>query len=977
MKKLILLFALAGILGLPLSAGNARQPSSPAPTGNLKVGTFNICTSGSRKSFVEKGKRGVFADPQRYWGNSATAVADMIAHLDCDIIGIQEVCDSIWGNKGDKGLRPMVSARGCEYEWILYPNTAKGISYDVAIAYKKDILDTLATGIFWTGGHPDKPKTRKGEPKHVCKPCVWARFIHKPSGREFYFMDTHTVVPTKYKNDEWPKNRGNVLNLQQIAKCGEALVPEDVPSILVGDLNIAHNSKEWFNIADARWEDVYTRFAEEGRLEMDDREWGTQNTKDEASSTKWYPDHIMLSGFKARDFRIDRSQFPTADGSLHYPSDHYPLVATVEFDSAFATEKWERAESPDGRIVIEVRPDNKSAYYRVLCDGKTLVNVSPVSMTLSDGTLFGAGKPRKIRNEANALILQYDGYSLEARAYNDGVAWRWSSGKRKAYKVINEKASFRLEAGLQTRFSYTHKNIDPFQDDFQNLYSLQRLPIWATGKPLLDVALKPDDRQVLPWKGGEPPLVVTPALVETADIKLVIAEADVISYPGMLLNPFGSGLEARFAGYPAKLQQGGKRNLQWIVTSREEYIASCDGKARTFPWRVICIARSDKELASNNLVTRLATPPKGDFSWVRPGKVSWEWWSSFLLDNVNFTPGVNTETYKAYIDFASSHGVEYILMDEGWAVKFADNLLAVVPEVDLTEIIRYGQKKQVGVILWAGYSAFVKDMEKICAHYAGMGVKGFKIDFFERNDQEAMDQMYRTAKTAAKHHLLVDFHGCVPPTGLQKTFPNVLNYEGIFGLEQMRTRELPYYDIVTFDVTAPFIRFLAGPADYTPGAFLNATKASFAPSKCAPMSQGTRCHQLAEYVVFDAPLQMLCDSPSRYEADPSCAEFLYRVPTVWDETRVLDGKVGEYIVTARRKGKTWYVGALTGWSERDLTVDLSSMIGKPCQIEAWEDGPSAAVTATDWAKRSFKAIEPFGIHLAPGGGWAGIITFAE
>ena len=362
---------------------------------------------------------------------------------------------------------------------------------------------------------------------------------------------------------------------------------------------------------------------------------------------------------------------------------------------------------------------------------------------------------------------------------------------------------------------------------------------------------------------------------------------------------------------------------------------------------------------------------------MKPGKVSWEWWSNFYLEGVRFTPGVNTATYKSYIDFASRHGIEYVLLDEGWAVKFADDLLDVVPEIDLPEIIRYAEKQHVGIILWAGYSAFVKDMEKVCAHYAGLGVKGFKIDFFERNDQEVMEVMYKTAETAARHHLLIDFHGCPPPTGLQKTFPNVLNYEGIFGLEQMRTRELPFYDMVSFDVTAPFIRFLTGPADYTPGAFLNATREQFVPSKEAPMSQGTRCHQLAQYVVFDGPLQMLCDSPSRYEADPACAEFIYRVPTVWDETRVLDGKVGSYIITARRKGDRWFVGALTDWKERDITLDLSALGGKKAKVEAWEDGPESAVRATDWRKRCYENDERITVHLAPGGGWAGIITFEK
>jgi alpha-glucosidase len=421
------------------------------------------------------------------------------------------------------------------------------------------------------------------------------------------------------------------------------------------------------------------------------------------------------------------------------------------------------------------------------------------------------------------------------------------------------------------------------------------------------------------------------------------------------------------------LKQGGKRNLQMIVTARENYIARCDGKARTFPWRVICIARDDRSLAQNDLITRLAPPAEGDFSWVKPGKVAWEWWNQFAIGDVDFTPGVNTETYKAYIDFAARHGIEYILLDEGWAVRYADDLFSVVPEIDLEEIIGYSKQKNVGIILWAGYSAFVKDIEQVCKHYAAMGVKGLKIDFFDRNDQIVQEVMYETARIAAKYRMLLDFHGCPPPTGLQKQFPNVLNYEGIFGLEQMRNRALPQYDMVSFDVTAPFIRFVTGPADYTPGAFLNGTRETFVPYKPAPMSQGTRCRQLAEYVVFDAPMQMLCDGPAHYEADPACADFIYRVPTVWDETRVLDGRIGDYIVTARRKGDTWYIGAMTDWNARDLVVDLWALGLPEASVEAWEDGPDADSKATDWQKRTVSASGEIKIHLAPGGGWAAIV----
>ena len=956
MRKLLLLFLLVPLL---------------APAQTFKVGTYNICTSGSRKSFVEKGKAGVIADPQRYWCNSATAVADMIADLDCDVIGIQEVCDSIWGNKGDLDIRRLVEERHPGYEWILYPNTVKGISYDVAIAYKREVFDTLATGIFWTGGHPDRPKTRANEPTHTCKPLVWARFVHKASGKEFYFLDTHTVVPTKYKNDQWPRNRGNVLNLEETRRLGEALVPEDVPSILVGDLNIAHNAKDWHVIADGRWEDVYTRFSKEGRLEIEDREWGTQNTKDETASTRWYPDHIMLDGFRAQSFRIERGQFPTADGSLHYPSDHYPLVAQVAF--AEPSQTWERATSPDGSIAIELRPGAESAFYRVLCDGKVVVQSAPLSMTLSDGTVFGAGEPRKIERANGTLLFRYNGYALEARAFNDGVAFRWTASKRKPYQVLAEQTAFRFGAGVRTTLSYTHKNVDPYQDDFENLYQEVTFPVWNTGKPLLDVTPGPWDKPVNMKALSKKPLAVIPALVERDGVRMVIAESDLKAYPGMFLKPFGTGFEADFAPYPATLKQGGKRNLQMIVTARENYIARCDGKARTFPWRVICIARDDRSLAQNDLITRLAPPAEGDFSWVKPGKVAWEWWNQFAIGDVDFTPGVNTETYKAYIDFAARHGIEYILLDEGWAVRYADDLFSVVPEIDLEEIIGYSKQKNVGIILWAGYSAFVKDIEQVCKHYAAMGVKGLKIDFFDRNDQIVQEVMYETARIAAKYRMLLDFHGCPPPTGLQKQFPNVLNYEGIFGLEQMRNRALPQYDMVSFDVTAPFIRFVTGPADYTPGAFLNGTRETFVPYKPAPMSQGTRCRQLAEYVVFDAPMQMLCDGPAHYEADPACADFIYRVPTVWDETRVLDGRIGDYIVTARRKGDTWYIGALTDWNARDLVVDLWALGLPEASVEAWEDGPDADSKATDWQKRTVSASGEIKIHLAPGGGWAAIV----
>ena len=315
-----------------------------------------------------------------------------------------------------------------------------------------------------------------------------------------------------------------------------------------------------------------------------------------------------------------------------------------------------------------------------------------------------------------------------------------------------------------------------------------------------------------------------------------------------------------------------------------------------------------------------------------------------------------------------------MILDEGWAVKYADDLFKVVPEIDLEEIVRHGKEKNVGIILWAGYSAFMKDIEGVCRHYAAMGVKGFKVDFLDRNDQKMEDFIYRASEVAASYKLVMDFHGCHQPTGLQRRFPNVLNYEGVFGLEQMRKRQLPEYDMVEFDVTIPYIRYVAGFADYTPGAMKNGSYTNFRDVRTEPMSQGTRCRQLAEFVVFDAPLNMICDSPTSYELEPICSDFLYRVPTVWDETIVLDGKVGDYIITARRKGDTWYVGAMTDWTERDLKVDISKLFEGKVNVDAWQDGKVAHKFGNDYQKKNYTAEGSIDIHLAPGGGWAAIIS---
>lgn len=636
--------------------------------------------------------------------------------------------------------------------------------------------------------------------------------------------------------------------------------------------------------------------------------------------------------------------------------------------------------SPDGRMKADVSARDGRVEYTLSCDGKTLIAPSEISMSLQDGTKIPSGRLRStarrsvdntfatplyrkssVHEKYNELTLDFQGSKIVMRLYDDAFAWRFVCGKRAPYRVLSEQAEFNFPADWMTYATYTHKHEDEgleaqYCDDFENVYA--------------HVPLSGLDRSHF---------ITLPMMVEGPDgIKMVITESDLVSYPGLFLYPGvkENSLSGRNAPVPDKLVVGGHNNLQELVESRHDYIASCDGSARTFPWRVVCVSREDRQMADNDAVYALAgaAAPGEDFSWVKPGRVAWEWLNNWGLKGMDFTPGVNTRTYECYADFAAAHGLEYIILDEGWAVKYKNDLMEVVPELDLQHVIDYAAQRNVGVILWAGHYPFARDMENVCRHYSAMGVKGFKVDFMDRDDQLVEDFMLKAAATCAKYHMLVDFHGTHKPVGLQRRYPNIVNQEGIFGMEQMRKKGLPQYDMVTTDVIIPFVRYVAGFADYTPGLMRNASACNFRPVLTEPMSQGTRCRQLAQYVVYDAPLNMLSDSPSNYEKESDCLEFISAVPTVWDETRVLDGKVGEYIVTARRKGDTWYVGAMTSWEQRDITVDFSALCGGGYVADCYVDGCKAASIASDYRRISCSGSEPLKVHLAPGGGFAAIVS---
>ena len=628
--------------------------------------------------------------------------------------------------------------------------------------------------------------------------------------------------------------------------------------------------------------------------------------------------------------------------------------------------------SPDGKVVAEVTVDGGTTY-TVAYDGNVVVSKATAAMVLADGTTLGAGKVRKVTTYAvnesiaatlytrsvvednyNALKVEFaDRSAIEFRAYDDGVAYRFATNRSGEMTVQSEEYTLSFDKPYNCWIAYNNLSgtkKDKYFTSFEHLYKY--LPINEVDATRL---------------------AFTPIVVDVDAVKVLIAESDVENYPGMFIGNADSDctLEGDLAPVPAEVEVGGHNKLQGIVTARESYIAKCEG-SRTFPWRVLVIADNDAKIADTDMIYRLASPSRvADTEWIAPGKVAWEWWNHWGLTDVDFKPGVNTATYKAYIDFAAQYGIEYVILDEGWATKYKNDLLDIVPEIDMDGILSHAKDKGVGIILWAGYNAFNNDMERVCKHYSELGVKGFKIDFMDRDDQAMSQFYYRAAVVAAKYKLMVDFHGCAKPAGLNRTFPNVVNFEAVHGLEQMKWRK-PDTDQMEYDVTIPFIRMVAGPIDYTQGAMVNAPKDKYQPNYKQPMSQGTRCHQLAAYSVFFSPLSMLCDSPSNYRKNVECTEFIASVPTVWEQSVVLDGKIGEYVVTARRSGNTWYVGGMTNWTPRILEVNLSQLgIAAGAEIDLFADGKRASVDGTDYTRQSITLTESgvISVELAPGGGF--------
>ena len=640
--------------------------------------------------------------------------------------------------------------------------------------------------------------------------------------------------------------------------------------------------------------------------------------------------------------------------------------------------------SPDGKLTVSIDTKGENLSYMVEDQSNPLIKPSEIALHFTgkktQANDYKASAPKQVKesikapnyklvqyeDEYNQLVLKNkSGVNVEFRAYNSGIAYRFfTTGMKGEWTVTDEVANFTFAGDHTAYLPYSTNEKNPKAMAFQATY---------------DVA---------PLSQSKSLEAFLPATVDCGHAKVTLLETDVESYPGMFVTGSGTSLQASFAPYPKTFDFYPWRQQKY-VTSAENFIAKGKGN-RTFPWRILAITHEDKEMTTNTLAYSLAAPSrlKGDTSWIRPGKVAWDWWNDWGLSGVDFKAGINQKTYQYYIDFAAKHGLEYIILDEGWYNPKSGDMLTVIPELDLPALVQYGQQKHVGIILWTVFNVLDSQLSEACEKYAAMGIKGFKVDFLDRYDQEGVEMIYRIADRCAQSHLVLDYHGIFAPQGIQRTYPNVINFEAVFGMEEVkwterakrqkdgRTVDEPSKDMPAYDVTFPFIRGMAGYVDFTPGGMRNGTKADFQPMYYNPMTMGTRCHQLAHYIVHDSPLTMLADSPTAYEKEPECTAFIASLPTVYDEMKVLDGKLGQYLITARRQGNDWYVAGETNWDSRDVTISSDFLPTGTYEVTAFFDGKNADKAANDYQTFSHTFTithsprERITIHMASGGGFA-------
>ena len=634
-----------------------------------------------------------------------------------------------------------------------------------------------------------------------------------------------------------------------------------------------------------------------------------------------------------------------------------------------AKEKKYVLSSPDGTLKVEISAGNELAY-QVMHGNDTILSHSNIGLVLEDGTIVGktpritGERRKKIKDNIESPFYRFKefvatgneldlklkgGFGIIFRAYNEGVAYRFYTTQSSDIIIKEEQAEFNFKEDYTAYLPYTTNDKKTMAMAYQNVYD------------------------ITPLSKAQPKLAFLPVTVDCGSVKLTLLESDLEAYPGMFVQSQQGkyGLKGVFAPYPAKTDFYPWRKQEY-VTETTDFISRSRG-SRSYPWRVLAITEKDTDMPVNNLVYALASPNRiGDTSWIKTGKVAWDWWNDWNLKGVPFKAGINMDTYKYYIDFASQNGLEFIVLDEGWYDPKSGDMLTVIPELDLPELIAYGKSKGVEIVLWTVFNVLDSQLEAACKKYADMGIKGFKVDFLDRDDQTAVEMVYRIAEMTARYKLTLDLHGIYKPTGINRTYPHIINFESVFGMEEVKWTDIKN-NMPLYDVTFPYIRMMAGPVDYTPGAMRNATKADWRAMYYTPASMGTRCHQLAAYIVHDSPFTMLCDAPTNYLNEQECVDFIASLPVEVDSTFIASGELGKYIVTVRKKDVNWYIGGMTNWDERDVQLDFSFLPeGVSYTAVLFKDGVNANKQAEDYRKETIRIDKDsrLTLHLASGGGFA-------
>lgn len=633
--------------------------------------------------------------------------------------------------------------------------------------------------------------------------------------------------------------------------------------------------------------------------------------------------------------------------------------------TAYSQQKKFELLSPNGEIKVSVALEDK-IYYSINIQNEEIAAKNHLALILKNETLglnpkITGSKTGKVKEEIkpvvplkfstvsnhyNYLVLNFKGdYAVEFRAFDDGISYRFITSKKGEIEVLNED----FAVNFPDNYLLHVQQPGGFKTAYEEAYSQTTVKDW-----------KPSDK-----------MSVLPVLADSQkQYKILISESDLSDYPCMFLKGTGKSITAVFPKTPLEFGPDGDRSLK--ILKEANYIAKTTG-TRNFPWRYFVITKNDKQLIENTMTLKLA--PKSelkDTAWIKPGQASWEWWNGATPygPDVNFVSGYNLDTYKYYIDFASKFGIKYIIMDEGWANSTEDPY-SPNPNVNVHELIKYGKEKNVGIVLWLTWLTVDKNMG-VFKTFKEWGIAGVKIDFMDRSDQVMVNYYENVAKEAAKHQILVDFHGTFKPAGLEYKYPNLISYEGVRGMEQMDGCKPDN------SLYLPFMRNAVGPMDYTPGAMISMQPEVYRSERPNSASIGTRAYQIALFVVFESGLQMLADNPTNYYREKECTDFITSVPTTWDETKALEAKAGQYAIVAKRKGTKWFIGGITNNAEkqRNFKLNLDFLkAGKTYKVMSFEDGINAGYQAMDYRKKSFTITskDAIDVKMVKNGGWAAVL----